>query len=630
MEHDAAVGLAAVVVIGIAAQWIGWRLAIPSILVLLTAGLIAGPVLDFIKPDELFGDLLFPVVSLSVAVVLFEGGLSLKISELRHSGRAVINLVTIGVLITGTSSALAAWLIFDLEFQLALLIGAILTVTGPTVIGPLLRHIRPSGKGATTLKWEGILNDPIGALLAVLVFEAIATGELGGSNGDIALEFLRSIGVGAGVGIGGAVLAVLLLHRYWAPDYLHEVLALSMVILVFTVANELASESGLLAVTLMGVIMANQKYTSVKHIVEFKENLRVVLVSVLFIILAARIELAELEDIAWAAAAFVALLVLVIRPVAVWISTYRTGLSWQDKMFISWMAPRGIVAAAVTAVFSLGLVSSGIEGAEQLVPIMFSTIVGTVLVYGLTSGLLARRLGLALHRHEGVVIVGAHDWARMIAREIRDNDFRVVLLDTNHSNVAAAQALGLEAHYTSAVSDSALDEVDLQGVGRLLALTPNDEMNSLACLHFTEAFTRKEVYQLTMSSKLTGEDDDHVRELRGKILFEKELSFDSLESKIAAGAQVVTTEFSDTFSYREFQSRYTGAAFPLFMIRDGDELEVFTVERYHEPGNGDKLVWLYLPKRTTEELERQKQSSDEGNGVPSGLVRRVRRMPGIG
>lgn len=593
MAEDAAVGLAAIIVIGIAAQWVGWRLAVPSILILLVAGLIVGPVTGFVDPEHLFGDLLLPIVSISVAIILFEGGLSLKLSELRHSGRAVVNLVTIGLVITFAAATAAAWLIFDLDFKLALLIGAILTVTGPTVIGPLLRHIRPSGKGAATVKWEGILNDPIGALLAVLVFEAIATGEHGGSVSVIGLEFLKSIGAGIGIGVLGAGILVMLLHRYWAPEYLHEAVSLSVVVLVFTVSNLIAPESGLLAVTLMGVIVANQNYTSVKHIVEFKENLRVVLVSILFIILAARIDLSVLWDFAPRSAIFVAILVIVVRPVAVFASTTGTGLSRKDKIFVSWMAPRGIVAAAVTAVFSLGLVTSGYSEAEDLVPIMFSVIVGTVVVYGLTSGLVARKLGLALHRHEGIVLVGAHSWARSIAKAISESGFRVVLIDTDHASVLSARELDFEAHYASAVSDSVLDEIDLQGVGRLLALTSNDEMNSLACIHFTEAFGRNEVYQLPATESNDATDHAPVNELRGRLLFDRKFSFESLRDHFAAGAQVVVTEFSSTFTYREFQERYTGSATPLFMIRGGEELEVFTVNRFYEPATGDKMVWMY-------------------------------------
>jgi NhaP-type Na+/H+ or K+/H+ antiporter len=601
LESNVAVGLASIIVIGIAAQWVGWRLAIPSILILLLAGLIAGPVTGFIDPDELFGDLLLPVVSLSVAIVLFEGGLSLKVSELRHSGRAVVNLVTGGVLITWVLAAGAAYLIFDIELRLAILLGAILTVTGPTVIGPLLRHIRPSGKGATTLKWEGILNDPIGALLAVLVFEAIVSGELGGSFGNMALEFLKSIGVGAALGAAGGALTVALLHRYWAPEYLHEVISLSLVIAVFTIANELAHESGLLAVTVMGVLLANQKFTSIKHIVEFKENLRVVLVSALFIILAARIELDELGGIAWQAAAYVAALVFVARPVAVFLSTTGAGLSLRDRAFVSWMAPRGIVAAAITAAFALGLADAGFVEAEKLVPIMFAVIVGTVVVYGLTAGPVARALGLARHRHEGVVIVGAHSWAREIAAELKGAGFRAVLIDPDLARIAAARSSELEAHFASAISDSVLDEIDLQGLGRLIALTANDEMNSLACLHFAEAFSRNEVYQLMLEQSESQADHAPVRELRGRILFDKRLTFAEMDRLFAAGAAVVTSEFTEEFTFRDFQTRRSGRSVPLFLLRGGQELEVVTTRQLREARRGDRLVWLHLPEPALDE-----------------------------
>jgi NhaP-type Na+/H+ or K+/H+ antiporter len=294
MVEHILLSLASIIVLGIGAEWLAWRLRLPSILLLLIFGIVVGPVTGFLNPDALFGDLLLPVVSIAVAIILFEGGLNLRISELRQVGGVVRNLITIGVLVTWLIGAGAAHFLLGLNFALALLLGAILVVSGPTVIMPLLRHLRPSGQVGSILKWEGIVIDPIGAILAVLVFEAILAGGFREAAAVTVIGLLKTILIGGGIGMLGAMIMVLLLRRFWIPDFLHGAVSLTLVIAVFAGSNLLQTDSGLLAATVMGIYLANQRTVSVRHIVRFKENLRVLLISGLFILLAARLQVSHL------------------------------------------------------------------------------------------------------------------------------------------------------------------------------------------------------------------------------------------------------------------------------------------------------------------------------------------------
>ena len=386
--------LAGIVVLGIGSQWLATRLKIPSILLLLVTGMLAGPITGFIDPDELLGKLLLPVVSLSVAVILFEGSMSLRMSQLKEIGRPLLWLLTVGVAITAAICTLAAHWILGFSLQRSLLLGSILTVTGPTVVGPLLQHIRPIGRVGSLAKWEGIVVDPIGAILAVLVFaaaRAMRVAEIEDAAMIAVIGFLKTLLTGTVFGAAAAYALREFLRRHWIHDHLQSPVTLALVMLTFTGSNLVQHESGLVAVTLMGLILANQRDVAVQHILHFKENLTVLLISCLFIVLTARLSLSSIADFGWSGPAFVAVVILIARPLSVMVSTSGCGLPMSERLFLSWLAPRGIVAAAVASVFALEL-----GGAKEFVSAAFLVIIGTVLVYGLTAGWVARRLGLSV------------------------------------------------------------------------------------------------------------------------------------------------------------------------------------------------------------------------------------------
>ena len=389
-------GLASIVALGIGAQWLAMRLGIPSILCLLVVGLLAGPVAGLIDPDALLGDVLSPLVSLLVAVILFEGGLNLRVSEVRGVRKVVRRLISVGVLLTWVLTSIAAYFLLGLSAQLSALLGAILVVSGPTVVLPLLKHARPTERVNSVLKWEGILVDPIGAILAVLVFQGILAANSGEETGSLLVGFGLTFLAGLLLGAVGGGFLFLVLIRGWVPESLRNGVTLAVVLVTFAVSDLIRAESGLLAVTLMGIALANQQKVSVEGIVEFKEELRDLFLAILFIVLSARLGLEELTSVATLGTlVFVLALVLVVRPVAVLVSTFRSDLPGRERAFLSWMAPRGIVAASVASVFGLELADAGISGAEALTPLAFLVILATVAVYGLTTAPVARRLGVA-------------------------------------------------------------------------------------------------------------------------------------------------------------------------------------------------------------------------------------------
>jgi NhaP-type Na+/H+ or K+/H+ antiporter len=592
MEHHLLTSLASIIILGVGAQWLAWRFSLPSILVLLIIGFVAGPLTGILDPDELFGDLLFPLVSLSVGIILFEGGMSLRFSELHGSGYVVRNLVSIGALITWGICTVAAVTLIDMPLAIATLLGAILVVTGPTVIGPLLRVVRPTGRVGAVLKWEGIVIDPVGASLAVLVFEAIIADELQAATAAVVDVVLRTILAGGLLGLLGAAFIVLLLRRYWVPDFLQNLVVLMVVIGVFLGADLIQEESGLLAVTCMGVLLANQRMVVVKQILEFKENLRVLLIGSLFIVLTARLDLDNLISMGLESLLFLLVVLFVARPATVLLSTLGSELNWRERVFLAWMAPRGIVAASVASLFALRMSDAGIAGAEQIVPAVFLVIVGTVTFYSLTAMPVARWLRVSLPNPQGLLIAGAHPLGRSIGYALHEQGFQVLLVDTNATNCEEANAMGLRTFHGSVLAEEIGEEVGVNGLGRLLALTANDEVNALAVLEWDELFGSAEVYQLLPhDSAVTGPFS--TQNLRGRPLFRRGVTYESLMERMQAGGtiQVSTIPAQPERPAEQFPS----SSIPLFIVTEDQNLIVITADRPVTPRPGQRLISLDTP-----------------------------------
>ncbi len=585
-------GLAAVIILGIAAQWLAWRLHLPSILFLLLAGFIAGPLTGWLQPSLFMGDVLFPFVSLAVAVILFEGGLSLHLDKLRGLEFSVLRLILIGALVTWALATTAVYYILGWDINLSLLTGGILIVTGPTVVIPLLRYLRISGRVGALARWEGIINDPIGATVAVLVFESV----LNSGNEHTALLVLggiaKTIFWGGLFGLGGGFLLILILKRYWAPDYLQSPLTLIMVLFVFVLTNHFQSEAGLLAVTLMGMVMANQKSVSLKGIIEFKENLQVLLISALFILLAARLQLSDLQALDYRSVWLLIALIFLVRPLAVFISTFRSDINWREKILLTWMAPRGIVAAAVSAIFSIELAARHIAHANTLMPVVFVVIVGTVSFYGLTIKFVATRLKLAVPNPQGVLIIGAHNWAREIAAALQNAGFAVLLADTNWHNVTQARQEGLPAYFGNVLSEDARNELDLAAIGKLITLTPNREVNHLVFVHFMDLFEQADMFMLAEPKKSNAPRKAISMEVGGRLLWGTDVSFDDISAAFRQGAQVKTVHLSANFGLDDLKEEYKGKLMPLFVIDEKGALQVWTADSKIDVEKEQKIIAL--------------------------------------
>lgn len=592
MPESTLIAFAAVLVFGVGAQWLSWRIRVPSILTLLIAGFLAGRA-GLVDPDKLLGDLLIPIVSLSVALILYEGGLTLRFSELTRGAAAVRNLVTIGAGVTWILAAIAAKLTLPFGWELSLLFGAVLVVTGPTVIIPLLQFIRPTGAVGPVLKWEGIVIDPIGAMLAVLVFEGVTAG-VTGAGGAVAILVVavKTIVIGTVVGFVAGRLLAFSLSRFLVPEQLENPLSLMIVTAAFAISNELQHESGLFAATVMGLTLANQKRAEIRHIVDFKENLRVLLIAALFILLAARLSWEDARALlSPGVLAFLAILVLVVRPACVLASTMRSALSWRERVFLMAMAPRGIVAASIAAVFGIRLEVQNLENANLLTSFTFAVIIGSVALYGLTSRPIAKRLGLAEPNPQGVIIVGAHRWARDIAGALRDAGIRTLLVDNNRANSRAARSAELPIHSANILDESLLEEIDLGGMGRLVALTANDLVNVMACQRFIRVLGRENVYQLAGQGE-PGESKGHGAQAHGRRLFSEEASYREIERALLAGGEIRTLQPLGAEGLAALMPEEGASLTPLFLVNAKKRVRVLTGAEELAPVEGDRLIAL--------------------------------------
>ncbi|RMG17102.1 MAG: hypothetical protein D6731_04685 [Planctomycetota bacterium] len=640
-EIEALLHLTAVLVVAVAAQWIAWRTRMPSILLLLVCGLCAGPGAEallgenLIQPDRVFGDLLRPLTSVSVGLILYEGGLSLRLREIAEAKAVVRNLVTVGALFTWLAAAGCAYALGLLAFDLALLLGAVLVVTGPTVIAPILRQVRPRGMAGAVLKWESIVIDPIGAVLAVLVFEALlaATIQVGIAHGVLGL--LKAAAGGGLLGLGGAYTLILMVRKHWVPEYLENPVSLALLATVFAASNVLQEESGLVAATVMGFVVGHVLEEEARPIAQFKENLQVLLIGVLFVLLSARLRLTDLEALLdWRALAFVVLLVVVVRPLAVLLSTLRASVSWSERLFLAWLAPRGIVAAAVASVFGLRLSDAGYANAEALAPLTFLVIIATVSLYGLSAAAVARRLGLAVPNPQGVLVLGAQEWVRDFACALRDAGADVRLIDNNFQNVRKARAQGLSAIYANVRSRFVAEDLDLSKVGQFLALTSNDEVNTLAAEGFAEELGRARVYQLHPSG---GGDRRHdpIPSARARRVFGASCGHDEVVHRLESGFRIHAAPLDSSFGRDAWREAHGEQAVALAWVGEGGAVVPFAADGGPAQPAGGILVGL-VPLRDSggplssagEAETKGALSSGGGEAIaPGGLAEPDRGLP---
>ncbi|EPL05183.1 sodium:proton antiporter [Pseudomonas sp. CF161] len=592
-EQQILLAIGGIGVTALGCQWLAWRLKLPAILFLLLSGILAGPLLGWLDPQELFGPLLMPMVSLAVALILFEGSLTLRLSEWHEIGRVVRRLVTIGALSTWAVISVATHWLLGFDWMLALLFGTLTLVTGPTVIVPMLRVVRPRASIANILRWEGIVIDPIGALLAVVVYSFIIASASGDGLSHSLLTFGGVILCGSLFGIGGGWALGSVMRHQWLPEYLHNLATLATVLGIFIAANQVMHESGLLAVTVMGMWLANMKGVDVRQILHFKENLSVLLISGLFILLAARLDLQALMALGPLVLILLLVIQFIARPLNVVLSTAGSSLNWRERALLCWIAPRGIVAAAVSAIFAIRLDQAGHEGALLLVPLTFAVIIGTVVLQSATARPLARLLKVAEPAPSGFLIVGANTPARTIGKALQQLGSRVLLTDSNWENIRAARMDGLPTYFGNPASQHADAHLDLVGLGHLLALSPAGELNAVAAMRFRHDFGHQRLFTLT-SGLENRRTDKHRASLehRGHLLGNETLTYNRLASLLNQGAELYSTHLTTGFTWDDYQALHGERATLLFARDSSGWVHVVTPESALQPAAGWTLLAL--------------------------------------
>lgn len=594
--HSLVVTFALIGALGVGSQWLAWRLRLPAIVLMLAAGILAGPVFHLIDPKHDFGDALGPMVSVAVALILFEGGLSLNFAGLRDAGGAVRRLVFLGAPLGWLTGTLTAHYVAGLSWPVAAVFGGILVVTGPTVITPLLRQAHLSARPASVLRWEAIVNDSVGALFAVLAYEVAATISRSESLSHEAVWLAFGICAAGVIGWLAGLAMARFFRRGEIPEYMKAPALFAAVIAVFAGANEILEESGLLSVTVMGMVMGNASLPSLGEMRRFKEHVTVLLVSGVFVILAATMDRAMLALLDWRAIVFVLAMMLIARPVAIWISLIDTKLDTNEKALIAWVGPRGVVAVAVSGFFATKLADLGFEEALAMAPLAFALVAATVVVHGFSVTWVARTLGLTSSERPGVLIVGGSNWCAALAKALQEQDIPVLAADRNWRRLKKFRQQETPIYYGEILSEAAEHTIDLDRFAYIVAATENDAYNALVCTDFGPEFGRSNVYQLGRVDD--GGDDPRALPptLGGRMLFRSGASYYDLESKIGAGWRFTRTKLSDEYSFDQYLTDRAEGAELLTDIRPDGSMTFATVAERPKGKAGDVLL-SFAPKK---------------------------------
>lgn len=607
--------LALLAVLGMGAQWLGWRLHMPAIVMLTLAGLLAGPVTGWIRPSADLGAALEPIIKLSVAAILFEGGLSLRLHELRQAAAGVRRLITLGVVFSLLLGALAAHYVGGLAWPVALVFGAIIVVTGPTVIIPLLRQARLKRRPASYLKWEGIVNDPTGAILAVLAFEYFVQAESGGLS-HILLRLGLGLAVACALGGGVAWLLGWAYRRGAVPEYLKGPLALAAAFAVYALANGVLEEAGLLAATLLGVVLGNLNLPSIEEIRRFKEYIAILLVSAVFLLLTADLDPAILQKLDWRSAALLAAVLLLVRPLAIYAATVGAGMDPRERLLVAWVAPRGVVAAAVAGVFGPALEAQGYPGAELLLPLVFALILLTVVVHGFSLPWVARRLELSAKSRNGVLIVGANPWTTGLARVLKEQEVPVILVDSSWHRLRTPRLEGIRVFYGELLSEQAEQSLEFNEVGTLLAATDNDAYNALVCSRYAAELGRNRVFQLPPPGVEERESRQVARSARGLYAMAEVALYEELLAHWYRGWSFQKTRLSESFDFEACRAACPAEAIMVLLIKESGAVRFSAVDEPLKPDAGDLVVWFGPRQEKAVRGERLEEAAN-GDGAPA-------------
>ena len=605
--------IAVIGVLGIGAQWVAWRTGWPAIVLMLAAGFLAGPVADalgyrLLDPEAAFGPLLEPAINIGVALILFEGGLSLDLRELRHSGSAVWRLATIGVLVGWALGALAASTIAGLATPVAVLFGGILIVTGPTVVIPLLRQANVQTRPNSILKWEGIVNDPTGALCAVIAYEyfRLTQERPEASLIDVVPPLIIAAIIAGLIGYAAARLIAYLFPRGAIAEYLKVPVLFTSVIVVFVLTNTIEHEAGLVAVTVMGITLANTGFSSIRSIHPFKENIAVLLVSGIFILLSASLTWSDLsyldprEEVGQRFALFLLALLVIVRPLTVIISLFGSSVPWNERLFIAWIAPRGIVLVAISGLFALRLSDLGYGDGQVLTALSFAVVFATVVAHGFTVDIVAKWLGVKGTSRPGLLIVGSTPWTISLAREMQKLNAPIMIIDPSWQRLGLARREGLPFYHGEILNEATEHNLDLAPYQVLVAATENEAYNALVCNEFAHEIGRDNVYQLGESAD--GSDKHALpMSIRGRALFESGFGVTDVNDRQREGWVFRKTKLSEEFDFEQAQEKLPDSANMLLLVRQSGTLRFFTHAARPEPRPGDTIISFSPPQLKTAE-----------------------------
>lgn len=620
--HDTVLQIALIGILGIGAQWIAWRTQLPAIVILLATGFIVGPALGIVEPSETFGELLTPIISVAVAIILFEGGLTLNFTEIRETSPAVRRVILYGAPATWGLAYLAAHHLAGLSEATAAIIGGIMVVTGPTVIMPLLRQAALPKRPASLLRWEAIIADPIGALFAIVAYETTIALTEGQGVSEIVFRLGGAILFGAVIAFVLARLIAFSFVRGLVPEFLKAPLLLVAVLAAFATTNMILDEAGLLTVTIMGIVLANTRLRSLEELRRFKEVVSVILVSGLFIILTATTTIGDLASLGPRDFLFLAALLFLIRPAVVMTATIGTKLTLPERLISAWIAPRGVVAVAVSGFFAQTLILHDVPDAERLVPLTFLVVVGTVILHGFSIRPLAVALKLSAREAPGILFVGGSPWTRAFARKAQDLKMPVLLADSNWNNLAAARREGVPVYFGEILSEAAEHRLDMSQYAILIAATDNDAYNALVCTDLAPEMGRSNVFQLGRTRVQENTDKNEgvggTRPSRserhqlhftvgGGNLLPEGVGLSELNRRIAEGWEFTRTRLTEEFDYSDFAESRHPDSVVLFVIKPNGRIEPAPSPKRTKFAVDDYLFSFGPPAQSKKAAAEQKQ-----------------------
>ncbi|MDN5569224.1 MAG: cation:proton antiporter, partial [Paracoccus sp. (in: a-proteobacteria)] len=548
--------VALVGVLGVGAQWLAWRFRLPAIVLMLGIGLLVGPVLGLFLPDRDLGPIYKPLISVAVAIILFEGGLTLEYHRLRDAKGPVRRLVYLGAPLGWALSTLVLWLAVGLSWQSAAVFGGVMVVTGPTVIAPMLRQARLRARPAQVLQWEAIINDPVGALIAVLVLELVMVLETGLSAGEAIWLLGSGIGFAALAGLACGKGMEIAFRRAWVPEYMKVPVLFVTVIAVFAITDSILHESGLLSVTIMGMFLANAKLSSYTELHRFKEHATILLVSGVFVLMAASLDFTTLTQLTWRAALFVILTVALVRPLQVLLPLIGTNLPMKERLLIALTGPRGVVMVAISGLFGDQLVGVGIEDGAALAPLSFIIVLATVIIHGFTLAPLARRLDLSGAESPGLLIVGGSPFAIALAQALDKAGVNSLITDTNRQHLSKARQAGLPTFYGDILGETAEHQVEFIAYPTVLTASDNDAYNTLVATDLGPEMGRDAIWQLSRVK----DNSRHSlpAQLGGQRVVSK-LTFEDVNQRLAEGWTLRSTRLTDEYDLEAWEQERPGA-----------------------------------------------------------------------